>query len=319
MNEVLPPELNGDEGWELRFSEAKSLAKAETSVAIPKLLEMKSDENRSVRCAVAISLGNFADSREAFDGLVELLTDPEAWVRIRTVQSLASFKGTKAPDFLARQLETEDNEKVRATIVKSIGSFGDERYISLLLPYLEDEDARVRANTIEGLGFIESEQLQSILRPFLDDPNSRIRANAARIMSSFADGVAASRETFEKMLSSEDQYERASAVYALGEMRDEVYVGPLLDLFKDKSFVVRRNAIDALAKFGSSIERRVCHRLKKEDAIIRACCCQLLGQIGTKTCLRSVIPHLDDPAGDVRSNCEAALDAINERLKNKGA
>ena len=318
MSEVLPPELMDDEGWESRYAEVKGLQKSSTS-AVPKLLSLKSDGNRSVRCAVAQGLGNYPSSNDAFEGLIEMLADPEPWVRIRTVQALALFKESKAPDFLARHLETEDNEKVRATIVKTIGLFGDERFISILLPYLEDEDARVRANTIEGLGHIKSEKLQAILRPFLDDANSRIRANTARIMASFADDVAASKDTFEKMLQSPDQYERASAIYALGEMGDESYVGSLLDMFKDKSFVVRRNTIDALAKFGSTIERRVCHRLKSDDSTIRACCCQLLGRIGTNACLRSIIPHLDDQAGDVRSSCEEALDLINERLRNKGA
>ena len=318
MNEVLPPELLEDEQWEKRYAEVKTLTTKPCTCVIPKLLSMKSDPNRSVRCAVAQGLSSCPASNDAFEGLIEMLTDPEPWVRIRTVQALAEFRETKAPDFLARHLETEEDEKVRATIVKTIGLFGDERFISILLPYLEDEDARVRANTIEGLGYIKSEKLQAILRPFLDDPNSRIRANTARIMASFADGVGASKATFERMLLSSDQYERASAVYALGEMRDETYVGPLLDLFKDKSFVVRRNTIDALAKFGSSIERRVCHRLKSDDPIVRTSCCKLLARIGTKACLRSVIPHLDDQAGDVRSSCEEALDLINERLRNKG-
>ena len=303
------------EAWELRYEEVMELTSASTASAVPKLLTMKNDSHRSVRCAVASALGNFPSSKEAFEALIELLTDPEVWVRIRTVQALRAFEGSKAPDFLVRQLSTEEDEKVRATIVKTIGTFGDARFISNLLPYLKDEDPRVRANTIEGLGFIDSDELKETLRPFLCDPNSRIRANAARIMSTFADTVGESRSTFEKMLQSGDQYERASAAYALGELGHEVYVTSLLNLLGDRSFVVRRNIVDALSKFGSLIEHRIAHRLKSDDPTIRACCCEVLGRIGTQACLRSLIPHLDDSDGLVRSSCEKAFDIIKERQK----
>lgn len=316
-SEPFPPSTDDDPGWELRYERVRRLGDTRGPEALHALLELTDDPNRSVRCAVALALANHKDE-ESLGALVGLLSDPEVWVRIRAAQAMMSFRGSKAPDYLAQHLETEEDEKARATYVKAIGSFGDERFVPVLLPYLQDEDARVRANTIEGLGFIGTDSVRDILRPFLDDPNARIRANAARIMSRFAADVAASRATLDAMLSSSDQYERASAVYALGELRDSAYLDHIMALLADRSFVVRRNVVDAIIKHGADAEKRLLKFLEHDDATVRATTCQILGAIGGRAALRAAVPHLDDADGEVRSRCEEAVDAIEQRIGDGG-
>ena len=298
--------------WEKRFVRIKQLGMECTKSALAELLNNENEENTSVRCAIATALSNFPEYEEALDRLVQMLSDPETWVRIRTVQALSKFTSTKAPDYIVQHLEREENEKVRATMVKAIGSFGDEKYIPVLMTYLKDDDARVKANTIEGLGYIKSESVQDILRPYLKDNNSRIKANAARIMLGRETSDATAKSTLEQMIVSEDQYERASAVYAVGAARMDAFLLKLIDLISDKSFVVLRNVTDALSHFGPIAEDLVGNRLAEKDSSVKANCCKILATIGTQKSLGKLIPLLGDQNGEVRSLAEEAIAKIEE-------
>jgi HEAT repeat protein len=298
--------------WEKRFARIKSLGAQGTDSALEELLTNTDEQNTSVRCALATALANYPENNNALSTLVEMLSDPETWVRIRAVQALAKFKETKAPDYIIQHLELEKNEKVRATMVKTIGLFNNEKFLPVLLTYLTDEDPRVRANTIEGLGYIKSPKVKALLQPFLKDPNSRIKANAARIIMNkeFSDNPA--QDTLREMLFSEDQFERASAIYAIGDAALDKFLPVLIELISDKSFIVQRNLAAALKHFGKKAEELVLKRLSDKDANIRANCCKILATIGTSSSLNKLIPHLDDSDGEVRSLCERAVSNIEE-------
>ncbi len=83
-------------------------------------------------------------------------------------------------------------------------------------------------------------------------------------------------------------------------------------MISDTSFVVLRNVTDALVNFGSAAEVLVTERLKEDDNYVRANCCKILAQIGTKTSLKALIPLLSDAGGEVRSLCEEAVARIEE-------
>ncbi len=297
---------------EERYNEAVALGKGGDELSLHRLLELAADEHRSVRCAAAVSLGAYPESREAMEALVELLADPEPWVRVRAVQSLGRMVFPDAVDHVVQYLEGEEDEKVRATMVKVIGSKAREGYLSILVRYLDDDDARVRANTLEGLSYYPPELVKDLVEETASDANNRVRANAARLMASFDERRA--RELFEQMLSSGDHFERASAVYVLGEMRRREYLDRLVSLLGDPSFVVRRNVMDALCKFGSAVEKQMIGILDDPDSVKRADACRVLGRVGGKKALRALIPHLEDSDGEVRAACEEAVFAIRKRV-----
>lgn len=298
--------------WEKRFARVKTLGADGSDEALEELLEDNDEMNTSVRCALATALANFPESERALSKLVEMLSDPETWVRIRSVQAMAEFKETNAPDYIVQHLEREENEKVRATMVKTIGRFNDQKFLPLLITYLEDEDSRVRANTIEGLGYIKSSKVNTILRPLLKDPNSRVKANAAIIIMNKELSGSPAHKTLKAMLSSEDQFERASAIYAIGVARIYDFLPVLVEMISDKSFIVQRNITDALQHFGNKAEVLVATRLSDKEANVRASCCKILAKIGTSSSLKKLIPHLDDSDGEVRSLCEEAVNSIEE-------
>jgi HEAT repeat protein len=296
--------------WESRYVAVRELAGRKGKKVLELLRKASQDRNQSVRCAVAISLGELA-GRESVDCLVQLLADPDEWVRLRAVQSLGRLKVPGSVDYIVQYLETEEDVKVRATMVKTIGAYGNEAYLPVLVNYLKDEDPRVRANTIEGLGFIKDPKVQQIVKKFVKDPNARIRANAARVLAGA--GHKAAKQTFQEMLASDNQYTRASAVFALGELKDEQYLQMLLRMAGESSFVVRRNIVDALVRYGPAIRRQVEATLGAPDALKRADGAQVLAKIGDRRSLRRLIPLLEDPDGEVRARAEEAIDLIRSR------
>ncbi|MBI3889939.1 MAG: HEAT repeat domain-containing protein [Candidatus Wallbacteria bacterium] len=297
--------------WETRFVAVRELGSRSGRKTMEMLRQAAADRHQSVRCAAAICLGNFP-GKEAVDCLVELLADPDEWVRLRATQSLGKIRAPETLDYLVQHLETEEDVKVRATMVKAIGAYADERYLPILVNCLQDEDLRVRANTIESLGNFKSKKVQRIVKGFVKDPNSRIRANAARVLALTGSQVAA-RRTFHEMLKSENQYTRSSAVFALGELRQDAFLSSLLRLTGDVSFVVRRNVVDALVKYGSAICRQVEGLLDDRDPLRRAIGCQVLAQTGDRRSLKKLIPLLEDADGEVRARAEEAVDRIRRR------
>lgn len=297
--------------WETRFVAVRELAGRKGRKILDLLRRAAADRHQSVRCAAAICLGD-VPGKESIDCLVELLADPDEWVRLRAAQSLGKLRAPESLDYLVQHLESEEDVKVKATMVKAIGAYADERYLPVLINYLTDEDPRVRANTIESLGNFKSRKVQRLVKGFVKDPNSRIRANAARVLALTGSATAA-RRTFSDMLRSENQYTRSSAVFALGELRQEAFLPSLLALSGDVSFVVRRNVVDALVKYGEGVRRQVEALLDDRDSLRRANGCQVLARIGDRRSLRKLIPLLEDADGEVRARAEEAVDLIRRR------
>jgi HEAT repeat protein len=303
-----------DELWEMRFARVKKMASSHTATDNEKFnvfREALNDEEPAVRYAAVVGLHGLTGENVA-DAFIYALSDSYEWVRIRAIEGLGKIKAKKAIDIFIRYLETEPDPKVRATFVKHLGSFYEERLVPVIAGYLQDGDARVRANAIEGLGHFPKENVLHILEPFVDDENVRIRANVAVILSRFE--VPLAKETINKMVASSDPYQRVGAIYSLGELKNEDHVPLLFRHLTDPSYLVQKNAREALVKFGTKIQGTLLKEIRNSsNSVFVQGAVQVLGEIGDRKALKTLMRLREAGDGEIRQYVEEAVDKIVER------
>jgi HEAT repeat protein len=111
---------------------------------------------------------------------------------------------------------------------------------------MQDKDARVRANIVEVFIGSASPLAIEVFRLGINDTAARVVANAALGLY-YAGSAAALKFLGTQMALGETAQERAAAAWAMGQSRDLRFRSVLRSQVKDKSGMVRRQAIRALA------------------------------------------------------------------------
>jgi HEAT repeat protein len=122
------------------------------------------------------------------------------------------------------------------------------------------------------------------------------------------------REILTRMVISRDEYMRASAAYALGQIRDGRDRSTLIRLLGDPSWLVRKNAVRSLINFGSSDRLRcddILAALQGNDVAARVGALEVIGALRMGSARGRVISLLEDEAGEVRSKAEEVLDLLD--------
>jgi len=203
------------------------------------------------------------------DNLKKYLENEDPQKRLRAVQVAAKTGDSRSVPLLLNMVDVEEDDFVKATLAKNLGVFRDAGVIPVIAKYLNDPDARVRANAIEGLESIGSEKIIEYIAPMLRDRDNRVQANAAKAMSAFDKKEVA--EIFEKMLQSPARWQKESAIYAMGEIKDEAYIEIL------KSFILKEEdddlalaALKKLSIFNSNKLESIFVELYKNNKIFKS-------------------------------------------------
>lgn len=308
--------------WELRFLAAKRLG-TEPGIALiealsprdrkileTRLVALLDDPEAQVRSAAAQSIGHVG-LVSASDALVAALADPNEWVRVQVADALGHVGNPKVAQVIANHLETEREPHVRATIVKSLGAIGDERMLPVLALLLDDPDNRVRANTVEALVHLQTRKgdLKKILGKLANDPSNRVRANAA--LALLAEGDKKGREILEAMIKLKDEFMRASALYALGELKMKIDQRLIVKHFDDASWLVRKNAVRAMIKHGKAGLPAVITALRSPHPHVKLAALEVVATLRDPGTRSSIIALLEDESGEVRNKAEEILDLLD--------
>lgn len=119
-------------------------------------------------------------------------------------------------ELVASLLQEEQDPRVLATAIRAVGNLPAFEDLERLKGFLIHEDARVRANTIEALEARGGGGYVDAVAPLLHDPNQRVKANAAVMLWKY--GRSDVVRVLSKLAGSDSTRERASAVFALGEL-----------------------------------------------------------------------------------------------------
>jgi bilin biosynthesis protein len=199
-------------------------------------------------CAPQASTADRAHA-PAIPGLIEAMkedafvfqTEPGIHGATKTLAEM----GSPAVEPLIRSLSHEDY-RIRVNAAKALGEIGDSKALAPLCAAMTDEVWRVRVNAgwaVEKLGAPAVDALVSLLAS--DAP--RLREAAAlglgRIQNRRA--VPALRTAFGE---DRDVLVRASAAWALGELKDRDSMDTLIAGLKEKNNLIKASSLTALRK-----------------------------------------------------------------------
>ena len=163
---------------------------------------------------------------------------------------------------------------VRREAAITLGEMGDERCVEPLAAALRDGDWQVREVAIEGIGQIGSPAVDVLL----------------------------------KLLRDWDV--RKSAIVALGKIRDERVLEPLMQQLRNDEFM--EDATDALVNLGEPALPGLIKALKDKEELVRKQAVIALGRIKSPQAIDPLIEMLQNKDWFTRLTAAAALEAIGD-------
>ncbi len=377
---ALRVDLNDPEALRLLFKEidnalepgARRAAQAALSVLaldwpIGVLLD---HEDPLMRASAAFGLRVLADP-EAVDALIQaLVSDEDARVRVEAIDALAALGKDKAEGPLLRALEADSDAAVREAAARALGALETDWTAERMVPVLVSDPApEVRAEVALALGAIRNDlALLPLVRARSDDASADVRTAAdealegwdfAALLNVLLNAGDAEQRAVAARLMGERRYPaaasemvpvlgsdpvslvRAEVALALGEIRNNVALLPLLDArADDASAEVRAAAEEALTRWDSHAlvlvletavsplqraaaaqlmgERKYSHTMAleallralatDESAYVRTAAALALAEIGDGAALRALLDaRSDDGSPDVRNAAAEGL------------
>ena len=163
---------------------------------------------------------------------------------------------------------------VRREAAITLGEMGDERCVEPLAAALRDGDWQVREVAIDGVGQIGSPAVEVLL----------------------------------KLLRDWDV--RKSAIIALGKIRDERVLEPLMQQLRNDEFM--EDATDALVNLGEPALPGLIKALKDKEELVRKQAVIALGRIKSPEAIDPLIEMLQNKDWFTRLTAAAALEAIGD-------
>lgn len=181
----------------------------------------------------------------ALDSLLKELTTGHEETREAAALSLGRH-GEAAVEALAAVLDSPDTD-ARWWAVRALAEAGGDRAVALLVGALEDPDPDVRACAALALGHLSDCTAASLLAACLADESPFVASIAADALSMIGEGAIGA---LVGVLEQNSAHGRLLAVRALGRIKSQHAIGPLLRALEDSSYLVRFYAREALEELG---------------------------------------------------------------------
>lgn len=194
--------------------------------------------------------------------------------------------------------------------------------LSQALIDLKSTNMWARKKAVEDLGRAQPtadtrDAVALALEPTLSDSDHWVRQGAIKAMGIW--GTKESVPALLKIVKSDDVFTRKAALEALGKLKDERGVAPVVEGLA--SIHTRAEASKAIKDMGSIAETEVAKLLKGNDIWVRAEACKLLKEIGTDKSLPALQKIVNDTDIHVRvhvaPSAKEAIRDIKERQREK--
>ena len=157
-------------------------------------------------------------------------------------------------------------------LIRTLSLIGDPKIGVLFLPILDHKVAEIRELAAEQLSQVASRLPPEILVRYLEDPNERVRAAIVRCLGKHM-GVEVVDPLVERTLDPSPlvRKEVAAAFGRASDLQDEQAVQVLTTMAKDRSVLVRAQALASLIRLGVTGQRKVfeeaCRDLDEQDLV----------------------------------------------------
>jgi hypothetical protein len=214
---------------------------------------------RSKKLPALFNLVDVPDS-ESYPGMLAMILEKEEYeIKKFIIEILAVMNSAESIDVLVKHLDVADG-RTRATIVSYLAPLRREELKGVYSSLLKDKDERVAANSILALSSFSDPETQEGIGAFLHHQNNRVKANSIVAVWRHAATPRRREQLFGMlydMLRLPSDEDRASALYAMGEIHAEEFM-PVIREFIDRERArivagpsVRRQLVNALAKVQS--------------------------------------------------------------------
>ncbi len=186
----------------------------------PVLLTWLSHSNQALRMTAAYGLGELGNPK-SIKPLARALSDPEPKVRLKVVEALSKIHSSKNQEVVPLIGRLNDsNSKVRLAIINVLAEKQDRRSVPPLMAKLNDSAREVRVAAILALGEIGDPGAGPVLVRLIRDPLHKVAS---------------------------------AAITTLGKIHYTPATEPLIDIFKNGSFVYREVVATALAMLSNPL------------------------------------------------------------------
>lgn len=299
-----------DQEWQVRLAAVKSLGKMRAPESVEPLIEKLADKDPHMKALALEALSAIGDKRAATP-ILDLLQDDDLLIRQQATDGLIRFAdSTIVPEII--KLMRHQDVNVRRCAVEVLKNLQDPRTADELLKAMKDSDWWVRQIATSSLTEIKGDN--NIVKAFVAmtrDADENVRRCAVEFFNKISDPVAF--EALVERLGDEDWWVREKAIRALGALKDERAVAPLIEALNDR--VVGWVVPSALAALGGAramdeVKRLLFHPVKRVKV-------EAIKAVAARDFKEAVLPLqecLRDPDEEVRGEAVAALKQLTGKL-----
>ncbi len=282
-----------------------------TRKVVPIVAKFIDDKIPSLRRNAAIAFCYIGVAgRQTIPDLTRLLADSDdgvRWGAASALRAMGEAADKSIPD-LVKMVRQDPSDDVRANAAGALCRISANG-MNVLVPMLDDKDARIRRAAIASLRENPGAARQALpqLMKLLHDDDSHIRADAITAISLLQPEVARQvlRQLIE-LLTDDDPQLRAVAVYAIGQLKPPVTeaVPGMASLLKDKDASVRRATMQGLVTMQQTAKPawgEMIRLFNDDDSSVRGTLARGLGGMGVEG-----VPTLTKLLGDKDAHVRAA-------------
>lgn len=301
------------------------------------LMERSTDE--VVQAAAIAALGHIGAEGQA-PNLSSMLDHSSAAVSGAACQALGRLprSGMQEAPRIVQKLQVTSIRYAAVSALANLGPSIVEKYMSDIMPCLEDKESRTRQCAADALSLVPAAAPGAAALLKHQDPG--VRCTAALCLGKLGQDAA---EPYAQELASllsddaEDNSEsymaigggsmrpepmlrrpRCAALTALGMLGSMKYANAICDALMDKSYEVKLSALDALMQLPDLSRLTVMIQTALEDDVymVRVKACKCLGTLKAEDTMNSLPELFEDPAPSVREAALQALSSCPEAAKN---
>ncbi|RMH70057.1 MAG: hypothetical protein D6675_10520 [Gemmatimonadetes bacterium] len=219
-------------------------------VSVAPLVDVLKDVNVPVRTKEFVIMAlNKIGSKENEEFLL-LFAQTElrqAYQNVMYISALQRVPEKRAVVLLIKALR-DRNEEIKTLVMRILESMGNSQVLRLVERFLKrrDVDSRTRANALEALGNVGEQDLIRLMLPLYDQMSpqelQRTVANRWELKQPSTD------EILDLMLHGNDNWLKACAIFAIGELQRREKIAALQAALRDSDPLIREVAEEALAK-----------------------------------------------------------------------
>lgn len=181
--------------------------------------------------------------------------DRRMWV----LKFLAETGNAEALKLFAEELEAEPLERGLYSI-KGLGNIASDKAVEILVKHLGYSEWFLRKRLVEALGVAGTASAVEPLLRMLEDESVQVRAAAVESLSRVGNHAP---EQLVKKLQNADRRVKINLIRAMGQLKNEAFVGPLIEILKDRDTLFF--SIDAIGDLGFAQAEFALRRLLKDE------------------------------------------------------